>query len=130
MPLNGLVLYFFLMLGIYYPFSIKQNAKDHSKGLKKGRLILSGISISALNFMVFPYWIFYFTYLKKQAILSFEYPMQLSLHWCWFWYFSFVVALRCSGKETDATIQFSRSLHQQGYRNYIYWPSRFDLFQI
>ena len=68
----------FLMLGIYYLFFNKtKTAKDHSKGLKKGRLILSGISISALNFMVFPYWIFYFTYLKKQAILSFEYPMQL-----------------------------------------------------
>ena len=68
----------FLMLGIYYLFFNKtKTAKDHSKGLKKGRLILSGISISALNFMVFPYWIFYFTYLKKQAILSFEYPMPL-----------------------------------------------------
>lgn len=68
----------FLMLGIYYLFFNKTKAaKDNAKNLKKGRLIISGISVSALNFMVFPYWIFYFTYLKKQAILSFEYPMQL-----------------------------------------------------
>lgn len=67
----------FLGLGIYYLFFIKTKAvKDNSQDLKKGRLIISGVSISALNFMVFPYWIFYFTYLKKQAILSFEYPMQ------------------------------------------------------
>ena len=68
----------FLMLGTYYLFFNKTKAaKENTKELKKGRLIISGISVSALNFMVFPYWIFYFTYLKKQAILSFEYPMQL-----------------------------------------------------
>lgn len=68
----------FLILGVYYLFFNKsKEAPKQTATLRKGRLIISGISVSSLNFMAFPYWIFYFSYLKKQEILSFEYPMQI-----------------------------------------------------
>ena len=68
----------FLGLSIYYFFFTKSEKTAHKdEKIKTGRLLLSGVSISALNFMVFPYWIFYYSYLKGQELLSFEFPFTI-----------------------------------------------------
>jgi threonine/homoserine/homoserine lactone efflux protein len=68
----------FLGLSIYYLFFSKSE-KTVQKGehVMTGRLLLSGVMISALNFMVFPYWIFYYSYLKGQELLSFVFPYTI-----------------------------------------------------
>lgn len=68
----------FLGLSIYYFFFTKSKKIAHNEDqIKTGRLLLRGVTISALNFMVFPYWIFYYSYLKGQELLSFEFPFTI-----------------------------------------------------
>lgn len=68
----------FLGLSIYYFFFTKSEKTAHKdEQIKTGRLLLNGVTISALNFMVFPYWIFYYSYLKGQELLSFEFPFTI-----------------------------------------------------
>jgi len=64
----------FSTLGIYYFFFAKTKASggQENTAVKRTKLLLQGCSISALNLMVFPYWIFYYSYLKQNAYLSFQ----------------------------------------------------------
>lgn len=64
----------FILLGIYYFFFAKASDLRAKQALQpnKGRLLLRGAIVSSLNFMVFPYWIFYYSFLKKNAYLDFQ----------------------------------------------------------
>ena len=68
----------FVILAIYYFYFNESKPIDYKlKKSNKLALILRGGYISMLNFMAFPYWIFYYTYLTKHEFLTFYAPMDI-----------------------------------------------------
>lgn len=68
--LQWISMFIFLGLAVYYLFFSTGNSQTSTKGEGLNNFFLKGVFISSANVMVFPYWIFYSTYLGTQGWMS------------------------------------------------------------
>jgi threonine/homoserine/homoserine lactone efflux protein len=62
----------FTVLAVYHLFLSSPDEQHNNKGEDFNNFFLKGVFISSANVMVFPYWIFYSTYLGTQGWMSAE----------------------------------------------------------
>jgi threonine/homoserine/homoserine lactone efflux protein len=72
--LDVIALVVFWGLGLYYFFIAKAVNPDEKTELKDSKMtgFLKGMSVSSVNVLVFPYWIFYGTYLTSNGWMRME----------------------------------------------------------